>query len=200
MATKKKKNGRQNYDWEMIKHDYVSSDLSLRKIAEKYKIRLATVSKKSKADDWFATKQKFKKDVSTKAITKLSTKKADSIARMLAASDTLMQRIEQTIADTEQFNRHIVNENAPAPEGIGTVSVTYEKTFDKVDTRAIKDIAQSMKTIAELLGYQTPGQIEKQKLDREKFEFEKQQALDKAEESSSDIKIVIDGYDDEWSK
>lgn len=199
MATKKK-NGRQNYDWEMIKNDYVSSDLSLRKIAEKYKIPLATVSLKSKADNWFATKKQFKEDVSTKVRTKLSTKKADSLARLLTASDALMQRIEQTIADTEQFNRHIVQENAPAPEGIGTVSVTYEKVFDKVDTRAIKDIATSMKTIAELMGYQTPAQIEKQKLEREKFEYEKQKDKDKEEQTNADVQIIVGGYQDEWSK
>lgn len=173
--TTKKKNGRQNYDWELIKNDYVSSNLSLRKIAEKYQIQLATVSKKSKADNWFATKQQFKEEVSAKVRSKLSTKKANSLTRLLGTADKLLESIEQTVADEKQFNRHIVTESAPAPDGeLGTVTVVYEKEFSKKDTKAIRDLTASIKQLSDVLGYIPPDRIEKQKLERERFEHEKE--------------------------
>lgn len=184
MTTKDgKKIGRQNYDWDAIKIDYVTSDLSLKKIAKKYGIRVKTVEDKSRADNWFATKKKYRKEATDKAIAKATAKKADSLAKLMETSDKLLQSITKAVADEQQFNRHIITASAPAENGLGTVITQYETTFEKVDSKAIRDIANSLKTIAELMGYQTPAQVEKQKLDRERFEWEKRQAMEKAGQS-----------------
>ena len=66
-----KKDGGQRYDWEKIKLDYVTTPgSSLKKIAEKYGIRFATVADKSSADSWFATKREYQQEVSRQALKK----------------------------------------------------------------------------------------------------------------------------------
>lgn len=55
--SEKKKNGRQNYDWKKMKLDYVTSNLSLKDIAEKYHVRYRTVSDRSSKYGWVAAKK-----------------------------------------------------------------------------------------------------------------------------------------------
>ena len=191
MPEKPYKNGRQNYDWGALKIEYVTTDISLRKLAAKHNIRVSTVTNKSRADNWFAEKQKYKKESTARAIAKATTKKANSLAKLMESSDKLLKHIEKAINDTEQFNKYIVTESAPAPEGIGVVSVTYEKEFSKVDTKAIRDLATSIRTLADVMGYQKPGEAEKLKLEREKFEWEKQKAQAFAPQDESTYGVVI---------
>lgn len=198
MANNPKKDGGQRYDWESLKIEYVTTDISLRQLASKHGIREATVNDHSKAEGWFATKKKYKQDTAVKAIAKASTKRANSLARLMESSDKLLQHIEKAIDDTEQFNKYIVTESAPAPEGIGVVSVTYEKEFSKIDTKAIRDLANSIRTLADVMGYQKPTDVEKLKLERERFEFEKQK-LDMARPDNHNT-IEIEGYEEGWAE
>lgn len=184
MATKKKKNGRQNYDWNLIKQDYVSSNLTLKKIAEKYHIRFATVKDKSRADNWFATKKEFQSKVSQKALQKLIPIKANELAKTLACVDKMQQFVETALSDEKQFNRFIVNENAPAPEGIGVVSVCYEKEMNKFDTRAMKDMLGSLKLIEEMKrsmqNIEKADKLHRQNIENERLKIEQERlALEK---------------------
>lgn len=176
MATKKR--GRQSYDWNLIMQDYISDPESTqKKMAEKYGVTLRLLEEHARTEHWLATKKEYQKKIAEKTAEKIAEKisdvRADALVRLSNVAESLLQTIERTTADSSQFNRYIVSENAPAPEGIGVVSVTYEKEFEKTDTKAIKDIAQSLKTISEVLGYMKPGEVAKLQLEREKFEWEK---------------------------
>ena len=68
MADKPKKTGRQNYDWDVIKLDYISNPKSsINQISEKYGIRRATVAQKSRENGWANAKKEYLQKVSTKA-------------------------------------------------------------------------------------------------------------------------------------
>lgn len=199
MAKSRKEGGQIN--WVAIKSYYITHNVSYKKTAEKFGVALSNLMRHAKAEDWVAAKKKKQEEIGLKVVQKDTENQVNSLARLSAATDELLGRIEQALADVEQFNRHIITESAPAPEGIGTVSVTYEKFFDKVDTKAIRDLSQSLKTISELQGYMKPGEIAKLQLERERFEWEKAQAAkrEKEEELDKDITIKIEGFTNEWS-
>ena len=179
----KRKLGRQNYDWEMIKLDYVTNpQSSLKQISDKYGIRYRTVCDRSKADDWLATKKKYIKNTTAKALEKASAKDANRLARLVAATDKITEQLERALADPDQFYRQFVPETMS--EDGTTVSTYVDKVSAKVDTRAMKDMLQSVKMLEDinrsLHNIQKAEQLnkdrredEKLKLEREKFEYEK---------------------------
>lgn len=180
MAKKPKKSGRQNYDWIAIKHDYVTSpEMTLRKIADKYGISRDCVYKKSKADNWFATRKKHQAEVGARAIAKTATKQANELAKEMELLAKMKDAVTDTLSDPLQFHRHI--------EVDAVTGDIEDRVLEKVDTRAMKDIMQTLKMIEEmsrsLYNIQKAETIQKHQIDaermqleREKFEFEKQKA------------------------
>ena len=209
MADKPKKMGRQNYDWDAIKLDYISNPKSSQKyISEKYGIRLATVSEKCSKDNWVEAKKKHLEKVSTKASEKASTKQADTLARLAVVADKLAGVLEKAVDDEQQFNRHIVMESAS--DGTTSMSTMVEKQFDKIDNRALKDTIQSLKMLEDiqrsLKNIQSAERLNKERrederlrIERERFEFEKSKYND-SQTTDNDIKVVIGGYEDGWDE
>ena len=160
-----KKDGGQRYDWEKIKTDYVTTpSSSLKKIAEKYGIRLRTVYDKSSADSWFATKREYQKKVTEKAIEKAAVRNANLLAKELQSVDKASDLIIKMFADSSQFNRHLVTTTS------GADITTTEEIFDKVDSRALKDALSCLKMIEDM----KRSMLEEQKVgERQKYEIEK---------------------------
>ena len=175
MPAKPKKNGRQNYDWAKIKSDYVSNaDMSLRKISEKYGIQLTTVYKKSKADNWFATKQEYQKKVYAKAEAKVVTKKANELAGLVEASDYIEKTILKAFSDPEYFNKHIVTQNLNEEQA----------TLDILNTKAMKDMMRVIKDVEDVkrsvLDIRKADVTERMRIEQERLELEKERlALEK---------------------
>ena len=197
MPAKPKKNGRQNYDWEMIKRDYVTDPYSSQqKISEKYGISLVSIRKHSKADDWFATKKDYQRKVTEKLIEKVSTRKADKLANAIIAASNIADAILTASEDPEQFKRYIVQEGTADSYG------STEYVFNKMDMKAAKEAIAALKGVDDLLrGYyniQKAEALEKARLEREKFEFEKQKAEFNKPDTSNAIRI--EGFEEGWSE
>lgn len=166
---KKPKGGRRNYDWLQIKTDYVTNaDMSLRKIERKYGIPHRTIQLKSKADNWFATKQEYQQEVSTKAIKKLSTKKANELAGLVEASDYIEKTILKAFNDPEYFKKHIVTQNLNEEQA----------TLDILNTKAMKDMMRVIKDVEDvkrsILDIKKSDTAERLAIERERLELEKE--------------------------
>lgn len=197
MPKKPSKNGRQNYDWGKIKNDYVTDfNSSQKKISEKYGISLVTVAKRSKADDWFATKKEYQRKVTEKLIEKVSEKNADKLANAITAASNIADAILKKSQDPDQFCRYIVQEGNAESYG------SAEYVFEKMDMRAAKEAIAALKGVDDLLrGYyniQKAEALERARLEREKFEFEKQKSEYAKPDSTNSIRI--EGFEKGWSE
>ena len=169
MPAKPKKNGRQNYNWNLIMNDYITDPgSSLRKISEKYGIRLTTVSEKSKADNWFATKKEYQEKIRIKAASKAVTKKANELAGLVTASDYIEKAILKAINDPDYFNRHLVSRNLNEEEDTLTI----------LNTKAMKDMMRVIKDVEDvkrsILDIKRSDTAERLALERERLELEKE--------------------------
>lgn len=168
---KPKKSGRQNYDWASIKLDYVSDPkATLRSISEKYDISYFSVAKKSKADDWFATRKKHQSRVIARAISKTETKQANELAKEMELLGKMKDRVTDTLSDPNQFHRHIK---------VDAVTGDIEdKLLDKVDTRALKDTMQVLKMIEDmsrsLYNIQKAEAIQRHQIEAERLQLERE--------------------------
>ena len=178
MPKDQRKTGRQNYDWAKIQHEYVTNpQMSLRRIAEKYGISYMTVAKKSKADNWFATRKKYQSNVISKAISKTENKMAAELSQEVDFLDKMKGHFDRMISDTQQYQRHLVESKTFDEEG-GMDIHTEEKVFNKFDSKAMKDsmqILQMMESMTRsLYNIEKAEKLQKQQLDRERFEFDKE--------------------------
>lgn len=193
MADKPKKMGRQNYDWDVIELDYISNPKSsINQISEKYGIRRATVSQKSRENGWAKAKKEYLQKVSTKASTKASTKQADRLARLIDATDKIAEVLEGALKDPEQFYRQFVPETVSED---GTMISTYvDKTSKKLDTRAIKDVMQSVKMLEDI--NRSLHNIQKaETLNRERREDERLQIEKERWEAEKARQNIVSGED-----
>lgn len=194
---KSKKDGGQRYDWETIKIDYVTDPSSShKKISEKYGVSLVSIQKHSKADDWLATKKKYQRDVTEKVIRKVSAKNADKLANAIIAASNIADAILKKSQDPDQFCRYIVQEGNAESYG------SSEYVFEKMDMKAAKEAIAALKGVDDLLrGYyniQKAEALERARLEREKFEFEKQKSEYAKPDSSNSIRI--EGFEEGWSE
>lgn len=170
MPTKNgKKYGRQDYDWDMIKADYVANpDMSIRGIEQKYGINHRTVQLRSKADNWFATKQEFQKKVREKAMAKLATKKANELAGLVDASDYIEKAILKAFSDPDYFRKHILTDNM----------TERETTLDILNTKAMKDMMRVIKDVEDvkrsIMDIKRADVATKLEIERERLALEKE--------------------------
>lgn len=188
------KNGRQNYDWDKIKLDYIHDPkMSLKKISEKYGIRLHTVEKRSKADNWYAEKHQYQRSLATEVTARVYSQQADLLEQELRAANAMSDILLQAIQDPLQFNRHIVYHNGQQEELIFTV----------LNTKAMLDVMKAIKLIVDIkrsiLGITSQEYEDRMdlararlQLDRERLEWEKQKSdMLKPDGEKPQIGIVI---------
>ena len=201
MPAKPKKNGRQNYDWNTIKVEYITDPTaSQRSLAKKYGVSPYQLAKKSKAESWFASRQKHQSKIVADAIAQTGRSQAKELARSMEYLHTLSDQMGEMLQDKDQFKKHFLQDETLAMK---------ETITTKYDTKAMKDSFQMLKMIEDLsrslLDIQRIEALQKHELDvarlnleRERFEFEKQKAeMFKPAEGNA---IRIEGFDEEWAK
>lgn len=190
----KQKNGRQNYDWDKIKLDYIHDHkMSLKKISEKYHIRLNTVEKRSKADNWYAEKQQYQKSLAEEVTGRVYSMQADLLEQELHAVNMISDVIHKAMQDPHQFNRHLVSDAS---------GETRERIYSKADTRAMLDLMKTVKILVDvkqsILGITGAEHQERMdiararlSLDRDRLELDRQKANAVNNDEPHAIGIVI---------
>lgn len=189
------KDGSTRYDWTLIKCDYICNpDMSLRGLSKKYDIRFRTIADRSRSENWVHDKQVFQEQVYSKATTKLSTERADLVHELLELAVEILHILSNAVKDEKQFNRYIVTERLPNPKGPGTITVTHEKIFNKLDLNAMLKATQTLQILLDIFGYINPAEQSKLDLEREKLEFAKEQLAykrDHADKIDCNVGIVL---------
>lgn len=132
-------------NWEKIKTEYITGDISQRKLAAKYGVSVNVLSKRAASEKWTADRDKHRRKTVEKAIQKTAEKQADNIRDILLTAAMMATTIDEAMKDPEQFRRYIVT------EGLGEgFTETSEKIFDRVDFRSLKDAAAALQTVAKI--------------------------------------------------
>lgn len=172
MSTKKK--GRPEHDWDSIRQEYITTNISRKELAKKYKIRERTIGEYCSKEGWVAQRKKYKEDLAQKTTRKLAskmaTKKANEFAEILDLTGLAQKRLHEMLQK------------------------------DNLKTSDVRNIMESLE-IAErvtrnIVGTPTTMQAHRIKTETERLELDKKRA--DAQETDKDIKVVIKGYEKEW--
>ena len=198
---------RSKYDWDKLRTEYITSDLSLKDISDKYGVSQRLVNTKSAEQGWVDQRKKYNAKVVEKAVNKVAAKRANQLAKELAIADNISNVLKKALDDAEQFNRYIIDTTTRVD---GTeIRTSEEKTFETVDMRALKDAAAALRLVEEMkrsmAGILRVEEINRNrreekrlKLEEEKLQLQKEQT--EARKPDTDIKVVITGFEEGWDE
>jgi hypothetical protein len=184
---------RRKIDWDAIKTEYVTGDISIRELEKKYKLEHNNLAKHSKNEGWVKARKDYRTRATTKAVTKSCDKRANELSKVLDSSMLIRDRIYEAMNDPQQFNRYLVTRGRKGGE-----FETVEEVHEKVDTKAIREMTQALKAVEDLIrslnNIPTRAEEQRLKLERERFELEKEKwEREKAEQSAAhEVRITFD--------
>ena len=82
-------------DWNKIKTEYLTTDTSYRKLAEKYSVNATTIAKKASKEDWQSQRQQQANETLSKMLAADTKQKVDRVARLMTVADKLLEKVEQ---------------------------------------------------------------------------------------------------------
>ena len=89
-------------DWQAIKTEYITTDTSYRKLAQKYGVNHAVIGQRAKAEKWVDLRRQHIDKTQTKALNTISNKQADRAAKLISVSDLLLDKVKSLIEDTPE--------------------------------------------------------------------------------------------------
>ena len=194
-------------DWKAIKTEYITTQTSYRKLAQKYGIHYKVISERGKDEKWVELRSQYQDKTLTKTLDKISDKQSDKMARIDQLTDKLLDKLEQAIEELDlQLAKHtdktktIEYKNDLRPDK-PTREVVHEEeklleVKSIVDRQGLKQIASALRDIKEV-------KMLRSELDRQEQEARianLRRQVDKDEEDSSVIEVVFAAGPEEWNE
>ena len=89
-------------DWQAIKTEYITTNTSYRKLAQKYGVNHAVIGQKAKAEKWVELRRQHIDKTQTKALNAISKKQADRTASLIHVSDLLLGKVKSLLEASEE--------------------------------------------------------------------------------------------------
>lgn len=183
-------------DWNKIKQEYVTGHIGQRKLAEKYNVSEPVLARRCRKEEWVKAREEYRRRCYEKGLRKKENREADRLARMMDATSRAMDVAVEAFADENQFRRYIVSE-AQVP---GTYE-TVEKIFDKIDTKALKELVGVLKDLTALArdfyNIPTPAEEEARRIAAERLELDRKRA-ESGESDDNTLEII--GVPEEYKR
>jgi hypothetical protein len=84
-------------DWQAIKTEYITTDTSYRKLAQKYGVNVTNIAKKASAEGWVEQRKQYANETQSKTLAKISQQEANRAARIHTVADKLLLKIESMV-------------------------------------------------------------------------------------------------------
>ena len=136
-------------DWQAIKTEYITTDTSYRKLAQKYGIHYKVISERGKDERWVELRSQHRDKTLTKTLCKISNKQSDKMARIDDLADKLLEKLEQAITE---LDKHIIVHKNKVETADGEETTEYREAVNGgvVDRQGLKHIASALKDIKEV--------------------------------------------------
>lgn len=88
-------------DWTAMKAEYITTDTSYRKLAEKYGVSGTAVFNRGKAEKWPELREQHLSRTLAKSVAKKEQKRSDQLARIDRVTDRLLTKIERAVDELD---------------------------------------------------------------------------------------------------
>ena len=90
-------------DWQAIKTEYITTDTSYRKLAQKYGIDIAVIGRRAKSEEWVKLRQQQIDKTQTKTLNAIASQQANRAARLQTVADKLLTKVERLVDEGEEL-------------------------------------------------------------------------------------------------
>ena len=122
-------------DWQAIKTEYITTDTSYRKLAQKYGIGYQAICHKSQEEGWIAMREQHKNKTITKTLDKISQQEANRAARIHSVADKLLNKIEAMVDSDELLDTKSVRALTAAVKDLKEIQ-SVRSALDEQEQRA----------------------------------------------------------------
>ena len=122
-------------DWQVIKTEYITTDTSYRKLAQKHGVRYATLQARAKEENWTELRDRHRTSTVSKAVNAIGTKQANMAAKLYGVGGLLLDRVKS-----------LLEEN---PEVLA-------------DTSSMKDVSVVLKNLKDLMSVKSDADMREQ--------------------------------------
>ena len=84
-------------DWQAIKTEYITTDTSYRKLAQKYGVSTTQICNVGRDEKWVEQREQYLNKTTAKTIEKISQQEANRAARIHSVADKLLNKIEALV-------------------------------------------------------------------------------------------------------
>lgn len=158
-------------DWNKIKTEYLTSDTSYRKLAQKYGVNATTIAKKASKEDWVSQRQQQANRTLSKTLTAVSNRQVNRATRLQEVADKLLNKIEAAVDD---YNMEVL----------------------LVDRQSLRQITGALKDIKDIQMIRSEADLREQEARISKLLKE----AEHEDSGPNKVVIHIEGGEDTWSK
>ena len=158
-------------DWNKIKTEYLTSDTSYRKLAQKYGVNATTIAKKASKEGWVSQRQQQANRTLSKTLTAVSNRQVNRAARLQKVADKLLNKIEAAVDD-------------------------YKMEVLLVDRQSLRQITGALKDIKDIQMIRSEADLREQEARISKLLKE----AERENSGPNKVVIQIEGGEDTWSK
>ena len=158
-------------DWNKIKTEYLTSDTSYRKLAQKYGVNATTIAKKASKEGWVSHRQQLANRTLSKTLTAVSNRQVNRAARLQDVADKLLNKIEAAVDD---YNMEVL----------------------LVDRQSLRQITGALKDIKDIQMIRSEADLREQEARIAKLLKE----AEREDSGPNKVVIQIEGGEDTWSK
>ena len=185
-------------NWKKIKTEYITTDTSYRKLADKYGVHYKAVSQKGKAEGWVELRAEHRAKTITKALDIISDKQATQVAELVTqAAESLLGQAVKAIG---QLDRPVtVHKHTIEQDGEKTTTEWEELSTapGAVNVAAVRHLATALKDISQVLGLKT--ELDRQEQEARIANLRKQAEKDVAG-GDDVIEVVFAAGPEEWNE
>ena len=127
-------------DWQKIRAEYITTDISYRKLADKYGLDQATIARRAKKEDWVSKRQHHADKTQAKILSADTKNKADRVGRLMTVADKLLDKVEKFVDASEYVS----------PTSAKNLSDTLKNIKEVCMVRTQEDIQEQKARIAKL--------------------------------------------------
>ena len=95
--------GRLMADWQKIKTEYITTDTSYRKLAQKHGVHYNAIANRAKQEDWISQRNQYCDRTVTNTVTAISNKQVDRAAKLVSVADLLLDKVKSLVEDNPEL-------------------------------------------------------------------------------------------------
>jgi tRNA-dihydrouridine synthase len=90
-------------NWQKIKTEYITTDTSYRKLADKYGLDQATIARRAKKEGWVSNRQQNASKTQAKIVNAISNKQVDRAAKLISVADLLLDKVKSLVEESPEL-------------------------------------------------------------------------------------------------